>query len=261
MAEILRLEQVNYRLNNQSILSEIGFELAVGECVGLVGPNGSGKSSLLRVAAGLIEPQAGQIWLGGQLLGRLKRREIARCLGYVPQHPALDFQFSVREVVLSGRNPHVGRFQVESAQDREIAQNALALADLTPLAERPVTTLSGGERQRVVIARALAQQPQLLLLDEPTASLDLRHQHEIMELLVHLTQEQNLAVLVALHDLNLALRYCNRLLMLSEGKIAAEGQPQEVLRPELMQAVFGVETALVAGAENSAPQLLVLGLA
>jgi iron complex transport system ATP-binding protein len=258
---ILRLENVGYALDRHTILRGISFGLQPGECVGLVGPNGSGKTTLLRTAAGLLAPDVGQILLTEQPLTQLKRREIARQIGYVPQQANLDFNFSVREVVLMGRNPYLSRFEVENESDRCIARQALELADLTHLVERLVTTLSGGERQRVVIARALAQQSRLLLLDEPTASLDLRHQHEIMALLVRLSQEHNLAILVALHDLNLAARYCNRLIVLNRARLLADGRPAEVLTPELMAQVFEVEATICP--DETAPgrvQIVVQGV-
>ncbi len=246
--EVLRLDRVGYRAGGRALLEGVDLTLAPGDCLGLIGPNGAGKTTLLRLAAGLLTPTSGGVRLGERALGELGRREIARRLGYVPQRPQLDAAFSVRAVVLTGRTPHLGRFQVETAADRRIADEALARADLAAFAERPVTALSGGERQRVAIARALAQRPRLLLLDEPTASLDLRHQHEIMALAAGLARDADLAVLVSVHDLNLAARYCDRLAVLDRGRLVAAGAPIAVLTPALLAAVFGVEASVAVGA-------------
>ena len=245
--EVLRLDGVGYRTGGRPLLEGVDLAVAPGDCLGLIGPNGAGKTTLLRLAAGLLTPTSGGIRLGDRPLDELGRREIARRLGYVPQRPQLDAAFSVRAVVLTGRTPHPRRFQLETAADRRIADEALARADLVALAERPVTALSGGERQRVAIARALAQRPRLLLLDEPTASLDLRHQHEIMALAAGLARDAGLAVLVSAHDLNLAARYCDRLAVLDRGRLVAEGAPIAVLTPALLAAVFGVEASVAVG--------------
>ena len=250
--ELLRLEALTYRLGGRLLADGIALTVAPGAVVGLIGPNGAGKTTLLRLAAGLLTPTAGRIVLDGRPLADWGRREVARRLGYVPQRPQLDAEFSVRDVVLTGRTPHLGRFQVESAADRRIAAAALDRADLTAFAERPVTALSGGERQRVAIARALAQEPRLLLLDEPTASLDLRHQHEIMALVVALARKSRLGVLVSVHDLNLAARYCDRLAVIDSGRLVADGPPHAALTPALLGEVFGVAASVAVGVGPSA---------
>ena len=261
MNELLRLEAVSFQVDRKLILKEVSLTLNAGECLGLVGPNGAGKTTLLRLVAGLLEPTSGQIWLEAQPLARLKRREVARRLGYVPQQAGLDFDFTIREVVLSGRNPYLSRFEVESEVDRQIATQALKLTDLEHLAERLVTTLSGGERQRVAIARALAQQPALLVLDEPTASLDLRHQHEIMQLVQRLTEMQGLAALISVHDLNLAARYCDRVAVLAAGQLVVINTPSEAFTPALLAQVFEVEAEITAASTHpEIVQVNVLGV-
>jgi iron complex transport system ATP-binding protein len=245
MAPILHCQSVSYAVDGATIIA--GAELAVetGTFLGIIGPNGAGKSTLLRLAAGLLSPTAGEIALDGRSLRALPRKQIARLLGYVPQQSRLDFPFSVADVVMDGRNPHLGRFQVGGAADRQIVWQAMAQTGILPLAERDVQTLSGGEKQRVLIARALAQQPRVLLLDEPTANLDLYHQHALLRLVRRLAAEQGLAVVAAVHDINLAARYCDRLAVLSAGRIVATGPPAMTLTHSLLEDVFTVNAEIV----------------
>jgi iron complex transport system ATP-binding protein len=253
MAPILQCQSVSYTLDGATLIA--GAELAVetGTFLGVIGPNGAGKSTLLRLAAGLIAPSSGEITLDGRSLRAQPRKQIARLLGYVPQQVRLDFPFSVADVVMDGRNPHLGRFQIGDTADRRIVWEAMEQTGILPLAERNVQTLSGGEKQRVLIARALAQQPRVLLLDEPTANLDLYHQHAIVWLVRRLAAEQGLAVVAAIHDINLAARYCDQLAVLMSGRIVATGPPAMTLTRALLAGVFAVEAEItpepdVAGA-------------
>jgi iron complex transport system ATP-binding protein len=253
MAPILQCQSVSYTLDGATLIA--GAELAVetGTFLGVIGPNGAGKSTLLRLAAGLIAPSSGEITLDGRSLRAQPRKQIARLLGYVPQQVRLDFPFSVADVVMDGRNPHLGRFQIGDTADRRIVWEAMEQTGILPLAERNVQTLSGGEKQRVLIARALAQQPRVLLLDEPTANLDLYHQHAIVRLVRRLAAEQGLAVVAAIHDINLAARYCDQLAVLMSGRIVATGPPAMTLTRALLAGVFAVEAEItpepdVAGA-------------
>jgi iron complex transport system ATP-binding protein len=253
MAPILQCQSVSYTLDGATLIA--GAELAVetGTFLGVIGPNGAGKSTLLRLAAGLIAPSSGEITLDGRSLRAQPRKQIARLLGYVPQQVRLDFPFSVADVVMDGRNPHLGRFQIGEVTDRQIVWEAMEQTGILPLAERNVQTLSGGEKQRVLIARALAQQPRVLLLDEPTANLDLYHQHAIVRLVRRLAAEQGLAVVAAIHDINLAARYCDQLAVLMSGRIVATGPPAMTLTRALLAGVFAVEAEItpepdVAGA-------------
>lgn len=235
-----RLMDVTYATDRTRILHGVTFDVSPGECVGILGPNGAGKSTLLRLMAAVLPPSAGTILLDGQALHRWPARARAQRLAFVPQRTELTFPFRAREIVLMGRTPYLRRWQREGAEDRQIAEEAMALTDTTHLAEQPVTTLSGGELQRVAIARALVQQPAFLLLDEPTASLDLRHQLEIGHLLATL-QRRGVTIVLATHDLNLALTLCSTVLLLHRGTLYAAGPPATVLTPPTVRAVFAVD--------------------
>ena len=253
MAPILHCRSLSYTLDGATLIAGADLAVEVGMLLGIIGPNGAGKSTLLRLAAGLIAPASGEITLDGRSLRALPRKQIARLLGYVPQQARLDFPFSVADVVMDGRNPHLGRFQVGGTTDRRIVWEAMEQTGILPLAERNVQTLSGGEKQRVLIARALAQQPRVLLLDEPTANLDLYHQHAILRLVRRLAAEQGLAVVAAVHDINLAARYCDQLAVLMSGRMVATGPPAMTLTHALLADVFAVEAEItpepdVAGA-------------
>ena len=241
---LLRVRDVNFGFNGTAVLKGVTFSLEPGEFVGLVGPNGVGKSTLLKVISGLLPGASGQVTLLGRPLRTYRPQEVARLIAHVPQSAALDFAFTVREVVLMGRSPYLGRFQLEGPHDRAIADQAMRLTDTLHLARRFVNTLSGGERQRVLLARALAQQPRILLLDEPTNDLDIRHQLTLMELVRKLAHEQGLGVIAAIHDLPLAARFCDRVLLLSQGVIVANGSPPEVFTPHTLVQAFGVEAVV-----------------
>ncbi len=214
-----------------------------GAFVGIVGPNGSGKSTLLHALSRALRPALGVVLLGGSdLYADLKARDAALSLAVMPQETAVSLDFTVREVVRMGRSPHLPRrpFASESAADEQIVTDSLAAVGLTDLADRIVPTLSGGERQRVLLARALAQQPAVLLLDEPTSHLDLRHQSETLALARSLAHNQNKAILAVLHDVNLAAAWCDEIVLVSEGRIAAQGTPSEALTPETLLQVYGL---------------------
>ncbi|MCS6927139.1 MAG: ABC transporter ATP-binding protein [Candidatus Binatia bacterium] len=251
----LRLTAVAYRADHKLLLQGITVDVHAGACLGILGPNGAGKSTLLRLLAGVLPPSAGQVLLDGQALQCWPARARARRLALVPQRTELTFPLRAREVVLLGRTPYVGRWQQESREDVRVAEEAMALTDTTHLAEQAVTTLSGGELQRVVIARALAQQPAFLLLDEPTASLDLRHQLEISSLLSTL-RRRGVTIVLATHDLNLALALCSTVLLLQQGRIVAVGPPAAVLTPQRVRAVFAVDVCLAHHPVTGMPYLI-----
>jgi len=207
-----------------------------GQVVGLIGPNGSGKTTLLRTLYRSLRPQAGLITLEGTSVERLATREIARLVAVVVQEAPVELPLTVAEMVLLGRSPHRGSFQRYVTQDQQMAAAALARVGARHLAERTYTTLSGGEKQRILIARALAQQASHLLLDEPTNHLDIRYQHEVLELV----RSIGVTTVVALHDLNLAARYCDQLVLLDRGRVGCVGTPRQVLTPEVLEPVYGV---------------------
>jgi iron complex transport system ATP-binding protein len=227
-----------------------GATLAVdaGRLVALVGPNGSGKSTLLRLLAGVWTPTAGQVTLDGAPLGRLRRRDVARAVTLVPQDTHIAFPFSVREIVAMGRHAHLGRFDREGDADRAAVARALERADVAALGDRDATALSGGERQRVLIARSLATEAPHLLLDEPTASLDVAHALDVLALCRRLADDGH-AVAVALHDLNLARRFASDAALLRGGAVVAAGPATEVLTPAAVGDVFGVDVAVARTGE------------
>lgn len=243
------------------VLSNLTLHVDSGEMLGIVGPNGSGKTSLLKLMAKLLRPQDGAITLYGQSLDAATQSEVARQVAFVPQDNQPTFAFTVAETVLMGRFPHRQRspwdygFGWDSREDCAIAWQAMATMDVAQLAERSVMDLSGGERQRTVIARALAQTPKVLLLDEPTAFLDLQHQLEICSVLRALREDRGLTIVIVSHDLNLASQYCDRIVMLKEGTVYATGSPREVLRPDVLQAVYGCSVLVDAHPESGLPRI------
>jgi iron complex transport system ATP-binding protein len=231
------------RLGRRRVLEDVSLSIADGEMVGLLGPNGAGKTTLLRCLAGLQPADAGRVNFDGVPIGDVARGALARRLAYLPQSAECHWPISVRNLVALGRLPHRSAWGGLGPADRLAVDRALATADLVELAERPVNELSGGERTRAMLARALATEPASILADEPIAGLDPAHRLEVMALLQRLAVGGH-AVLVVLHDLTLAARYCHRLILLSEGRLAASGQPAEVLTPQRLGEVFGVRAHL-----------------
>jgi iron complex transport system ATP-binding protein len=235
------LQQIGYAIDQARILHKISSDIQASQWVGILGPNGAGKSTLLRILAGVLAPSTGRVLLEGRALQAWPAIERAQRLAFVPQRTDLSFPFQVREVIEMGRTPYLRRWQTESAEDERIVHTVET--ETTHLATRDVTTLSGGELQRVTLARALAQQPDFLLLDEPTASLDLRHQFDVVEILENLVK-QGVTVLTALHDLNLAAAVCTTLILLRAGQVYAIGTPAQVLTAETIRAVYEVDVVL-----------------
>lgn len=238
---MLRVENVTCGYEKSGFfLEEITFEAQEGELLGIIGPNGSGKSTLLRAISGVLRPQEGKIFFNGKDISQLRFRELAQKMAVVSQgSEVVGLSFTVREFVLLGRNPYRRRFQIlETRIDEEITEKAVASVDILNMAERDINELSGGERQRAIIARALAQEPELLLLDEPTTHLDIGHQVEILDLVKRLNKRDNLTVIIVLHDLNLASLYCDRLVLLKEGRIHSIGTPGEILTYSVIEEVY-----------------------
>jgi iron complex transport system ATP-binding protein len=244
LEQALALEDVSVAQGGRRVLAGASLALAFGEVLVLAGRNGAGKTTLLRVATGLVAPSAGRVLLEGRALAELPRRAIARVLALVPQDTSVPFPFTVEEVVLLGRAPHLGAFGFESRADRRIAGACLERLGIGALAQRSVQELSGGERQLTMIARALAQTPRILLLDEPVAYLDLAHRLALEELLRDLAREGKAALLVS-HDLAGAARVADRIALLAGGRVLACGAAREALRPELLREAFGVDAELV----------------
>ncbi len=225
----------------QAGLHGVSLDVGRGGLVGVLGPNGSGKTTLLRLLGGLLTPASGRITIDGRDVAHMTRRELARRIAIVPQETRLSFEYSVLEVVLMGRFPHLGPFELESPDDVTIARDALAATGTLALADRPYQTLSGGEKQRVIIAGALAQATDLMLLDEPTAALDPGYQIEIAALLRRVSADRGVTMVVATHDLNFAAGLCRDLLLLREGRVLASGPTAEALTRESVRALYDVE--------------------
>ncbi len=249
---MLVLEDVQFGFPNRpEFLGPVSLSIGGGQHWAIVGPNGAGKSTLLRLMAGLTKPTQGVITLGGAAVADIPARERARRVALVPQQVSGDIDLSVREVVLLGRFPHRPFGLFENAEDLEIVEGAMQRTATLPFAERRMATLSGGEAQRVHLAAALAQEPELLLLDEPTASLDLRHQLDIFGILRDRAVREGLAVVVVTHDVNLAAQFCSDVLVLNDGVQIASGPPAEVLTPEILQPVYGVDLSAIRMAGDS----------
>ena len=253
---LMTASEVYAGYGKRTVLHDVSLSIRTGEIVSLLGPNGSGKSTLLKALIGLIPTQQGDIALWGSGLRSLSARQIARKLAFVAQGAQAPVGFTVEELVSQGRFPHRDAFfLMRPSRHRQAVERALTHTALRSLRHRPVTQLSGGERQRVWLAMAIAQEPQVLLLDEPMTHLDITHQLDILELVGQLNRDRGVTVFMALHDLNLAARFSHRVIVLSEGTIVAQGPPQQVLTPELCAEVFGVSMTFARVPGISAPIL------
>ena len=249
-AGALSFAGVAVRLGGRPVLAGVDLVLGRGELLGVLGRNGAGKTTLLRIATGVVAPDAGAVGLGGRPLASLPRRALAREIAIVPQETSVPFPFSVTELVLMGRAPHLGLLGFETAADRRAAAAALERLGIAELADRSVLEISGGERQLAVVARALAQDARVLLLDEPTAHLDLERRLALLELARELVREGR-SVLVVSHDLSLAGRFCDRVALLAGGRVAAAGEPAEILTPPRLREVFGVASEILRASDGS----------
>jgi iron complex transport system ATP-binding protein len=244
MAELYQVQQLSFRYGAVPVLQGIAFVTTAGEIIGIIGPNGSGKTTLLKLLSAILKPETGEIKFEGVDIRRWSRHDLAQKVAVVPQETIFLYPYTVLEIVLMGRAPFTSLLGFDRPEDLQIARESLEQVGLLSMADRPIQALSGGERQMVIIARALTQQPKVLLLDEPTAYLDIRHQQKIYNLLTRLNKEHGLTVVVVSHDLNLAGQYCHRLMMLSEGKTVADGTPEKVLTKERIEAVYGCQVLI-----------------
>lgn len=239
MTAAVRLHHVWVSFGPRAVLEDLSLSVPAGSFFIIIGPNSAGKTTLARTIAGAVPPQGGVVEVLGRPLAAYTKKALAQVMAMVPQTHPLEVPFTVQEMVLMGRSPHLSLVGLESRRDLEVAAQAMHLTDVAHLAGRRFHQLSGGERQRVIIARALCQQPQILILDEPTASLDPAHQIHLMDLLERLQQEHRLTIIMISHDLNLAAMYADHLLLLHQGRVACQGPPSEVLTYEHLEAAYG----------------------
>jgi iron complex transport system ATP-binding protein len=239
MRHILDTNNIFLSFRNKSILSDVSFSVSAGEFFVIIGPNGAGKTSLLKVLSGLQKAQQGTVAIKDKNISKYRRRNLSQIMAIVPQHIEVGFPFSVADTVIMGRTPHLGILGMEGANDFHIAEEAMKFTDVAHLADRKLFQLSGGELQRVIIARAICQQPEIILLDEPTTALDPAHQLKIMDLMEKFRQEQGTTIIMVSHDLNLASMYGDRLLLLKEGRVVKTGDPKSVLNKELLEESYG----------------------
>lgn len=254
---LLSLEKVNFTYNSSFRLEDISLEVKGGDFIGIIGPNGSGKSTLIKLMAGFLLPHSGRVNLEGQPLAKLERKAVARKVAVVSQGVHTDFDFTVEEMVSLGRLPYLRRWQSERPGDAEAIERALTMTELDSFRHRFFNRLSGGEAQRVTVAQALAQQPEILLLDEPTTYMDMAYQKDMFALMSQLNQE-GIAIVAVLHDVNLAALYCKRLVAIRAGKIYAEGTPDQVITRENIAAIYGCTVEISRHPLAGCPQVIML---
>lgn len=238
---IVETQDLHFSYREKEVLDGISLSVGKGEIVGILGPNGCGKTTLLRNLNRNLSPERGCVLVEGEDIAGMHKREIARKVAAVPQTNEIGFAFTVREVVEMGRMPFQEAFRGTSSEDSRIVDEAMEQTGITDMADRQVNTMSGGERQRVIIARAIAQTPEVLLMDEPTLHLDINMQFEVLDLVSRLSKEKGLTVVVVSHDLPMVARYCDRMILVHDHRIFAYGRPEEVLTPENMRTVFGID--------------------
>jgi iron complex transport system ATP-binding protein len=258
MDDLVRVQELFGGYGKESILKNVSLNIKKGEILGIIGPNGSGKSTLFKLLSRVIMPEKGLIQLEGVNISEIDLKEFCRTVAFVRQDNLIAFPFSVEEIVLMGRIPHLKRMQFTSSKDHDIVNNVLVLTDALQFKNNMIDQLSGGERQRVMIAKALAQEPKLLLLDEPTAHLDIGHQIQVLDLLKELNYEKQLTIAMVLHDLNLASEYCDRLIFLDQGRIFKEGTPKEVLTYENIEQVYKSVVVVVENPNSKKPYVILV---
>ena len=235
---IVEVRDVKFRYDNIWVLKDVSFTIRRGEFLAIIGPNGSGKTTLLKIIDGIYTPRRGTVLINDRNIGKISREEIAKVVAVVPQDSPMIFSFTVQEIVMMGRSPHLGRLRFEGETDYAITRKAMERSNVDHFAFRSINELSGGERQRVFIARALAQQPQIILLDESTAFLDIKHQVALFNLIKALNRDEGLTVITVTHDINLASLYCDRVMLLKDGRIYSIGTPHEVITESNIEEVY-----------------------
>ncbi len=255
---VIRAQKINFSYAEKKVIEDISFAVDKGQMTAIIGPNGSGKTTLLKVINGSLLPDSGEIYVGEKSTSQYKRKEIARKVAIVPQETSAVFPFYVEEIVLMGRFPHLGNYRFENKEDYKIVHEAMEKTDTLDFARRRFNELSAGERQRVLIARALAQKPEILLLDESTAFLDLKHQLRFLKLLKQLNRDDGLTIVFVTHDINLAAQHADKIILLYSGKVYAIGNPAEVISARNMKEVYEVDTLVDENPHNGSPRVTLL---
>ena len=255
---MIEVNSISFRYHEDWVLQDVSFRVEKGEFVGVIGPNGSGKTTLLKILYRLLSPQKGEILFELVSMKKMDRTDIAKRIAVVAQETHLLFPFSVLETVLMGRSPYLGHLMFESERDLEIAKRVMDSTNILSFSERPMDELSGGERKRIFIARALAQEPEVMLLDEPTANLDIHHQIDFLDLILTLNRERGLTIVMASHDMNIASEFCDRLILLQGGRIYKMGTPEEVITKENIESVYGCEVWIDQNPISGMPRISLL---
>ncbi len=258
MTSAIEIRDLNFKYETEDVLKYINLEVPKGSFVSILGPNGSGKTTLLKNICNLLEPYEGVIVVGEQPVEGYKSRELAKKMAVVHQSVSTDFDFNVEDVVLMGRFPYIGRFQSERTSDMDIAKASMQQTATYHLRSKSIKSISGGERQRVMIARALTQEPQILLLDEPISHLDIKYQLEILKLCRSLNKTENLTILTTLHDINLANRFSDFIVLMNHGEIVEMGAPSEVMTKDNIKRVYEVEVEVVKLSQFDNPMIVLL---
>ena len=242
--ELIAAENITYAYETSLVLKDLSVSIKEKDYIGLIGPNGSGKSTLLKVMGGILKTDSGSIQFKKSHVSKINKKLFAQSVSLIPQDHPMIFPFKVSEIVMMGRHPYLSPLSFESEEDFDITRRAMETTMTSQFADRYFNEISGGEKQRVMIASALAQKPEIMLLDEPTSALDLKYQVQILNILKNLNVHHNMTLVMAMHDLNLASRFCNRLLLLNEGKIVRDGTPKQVLEKNILEQVYGIEIDL-----------------
>ena len=259
MGLMLKVKDLCFSYRERPVLKDVDLEVRKGEVVGILGPNGCGKTTLLKLMNRNLRPESGQVWMEEKDLEAVSKKEIARHIAVVPQSNEIRFAFTVRDIVMMGRMPFLHQFQGESSEDAHIVDEAMRKTNISEFADRYINTMSGGERQRVIIARAIAQRPEIILLDEPTLHLDINHQFEVLDLVKRLSKEEGLTVVIVSHDLPMVVKYCDRIVLIHDHKVFADGTPDDILTKENMKTVFNIDAVLEYDATLKAKSVKIFG--